>query len=844
MRLILLYLLLLTATSVSMQASDRVAAGDYYLMHSSGCHVEKSADGRAVLAAGDVKDPMTVTITPVDEEYYTLSTPDGEHFLSLEGRYNTYFLPDADTDNARFAIVSEEKNFIMFRCKANNRFLGTDKNEPGAHIYADKQGSDFRNLWYLSNDPTAEPPLDLISYEIDPMSRRQTFEGWGVSLCWWANMCGRWTDEKIDEIIDWLVSPEGLNFSLFRYNIGGGDDPEFTNCTPHHNAGGKGIRAEMEGFKDSPDGPYIWTRDEAQRKIMLKIREKRPDAVFEAFSNSCPYYMTYSGCAAGNVDSGKDNLRKECYEDFARYLVDVCRHYKDEYGIEFRTLDPFNEPMTNYWGASGGQEGCHFDVESQIEFLKVLYPILKESGLSTVISAADETSVAQSVNDFLAYKDAGILDLIGQFNTHTYSADDISRARLSHLCSENNIPLWMSEVGSGGNGIEGNLNVALKLIADIRYIMPSAWIDWQYIEENNDQWCMVKAESFESQKYARVKNYYVRSHFSRFIGKDYTFLSTSAPATLAAVSKDRRRLVLVTVNNRSVKYRHSADLSLFGKNVTVSEAYVTDADRNMDTDPEFILDASTLRYTLQPHSIVTFVLDIPAVSGDGMIVEEGERYLVSPRTSCSKFLTGINGSVIIDEPSDSNSMIWMVENVGEEGIRIMNGNGDYLSYSSGYNVTLVRKPSEAGIFKLKTADGIFHSIRDKEGVRCLDLKSASTSAGTEVGMWNYDDASIPTHRQWLFCRTFLDNNGLNGIDMTDREIAPRSLRVATEGNGMVRIEAADGTKGSINLYSLQGKRIMCRPLSGDTIIFSVTPGYYILQHVDGDFRRGYTLMVR
>ena len=42
----------------------------------------------------------------------------------------------------------------------------------------------------------------------------------------------------------------------------------------------------------------------------------------------------------GQRRSRKDNLKPEYYEEFAHYLVDVCKHYKEEYGIEFRTLDP------------------------------------------------------------------------------------------------------------------------------------------------------------------------------------------------------------------------------------------------------------------------------------------------------------------------------------------------------------------------------------------------------------------------------------------------------------------------------------------------------------------------
>jgi hypothetical protein len=144
--------------------------------------------------------------------------------------------------------------------------------------------------------------------------------------------------------------------------------------------------------------------------------------------------MTYSGCCSGNVDGGKDNLKPEYYEEFAHYLVDVCKHYKDTYGIEFATLEPFNESATSFWYANGPQEGCHFDGRSQIAFIKVLAPILKASGLNTVISSSDETSVPISVSIFEEYqRDGKVLDLVGQWNTHTYSADDVSRSRIGSL---------------------------------------------------------------------------------------------------------------------------------------------------------------------------------------------------------------------------------------------------------------------------------------------------------------------------------------------------------------------------------------------------------------------------
>ncbi|MBP1530640.1 MAG: hypothetical protein ILA39_00745, partial [Bacteroidaceae bacterium] len=407
------------ASVLSLPLSGQVTTA--FVQHSSGLFLWPGSDGRGTIVDAASTELQPLSLVPCADGSVLLAHGEGEaqRYLTLEGSWSTYFLSDSTTSRARFTMESTASG-LRFRCQSNGKYLGTDKTTSGSHVYADKDGTKALHQWRLAESVDEEFPTDTISYFIDVASRLQLNQGWGVSLCWWANMCGKWDDAKIDQIVDWLVSPTGLNYNIFRYNIGGGDDPLNRNCTPHHMGSGKGLRAEMEGFKDSTLDVYHWDRDAAQRKIMLKIREKRPDAIFEAFSNSAPYYMTYSGCVAGNTSAGKDNLKPEYYEEFAHYLVDVCRHYADEYGIVFRTLEPFNEPNTNYWGANGGQEGCHFDFASQVAFLRVLAPILRDSGLPTVISASDETSVSTSVSGFKAYQEADVLHLVGQWNTHTY----------------------------------------------------------------------------------------------------------------------------------------------------------------------------------------------------------------------------------------------------------------------------------------------------------------------------------------------------------------------------------------------------------------------------------------
>lgn len=437
---------------------------------------------------------------------------------------------------------------------------------------------------------------------VNPENKAQQLEGWGVSLCWWAHMCGKMSDEQIDVLVDWLTSPEGLNYNLFRYNIGGGDDPQNRNCELHHMAKGKGLRAEMPGFKLYPESAYDWSADSSQVKIMLKIREKRPEAIFEAFSNSAPWWMTISGCCAGNKDAGTDNLHPKYYDAFAQYLVDVCQHMKLQYGIEFRSLEPFNESLSNYWGQSGSQEGCHFDVATQVKVIDILHKKLQKSGLKTVISASDETSTAHALTAFDGYGKA--LKQIGQWNVHTYGATNQERQELYNRVKAANLPLWMSESGSGGNGIAGNINMLQRLFDDMRYLQPIGWCDWQYIEEKGDQWNLVLG-NYKEQSFKRVKNYYVRQQVTRFIKSGYSFLQVDNDQTLAAISPDDKTLVIVCLNNTEEFAKMKYQIPVAVRDMV--RIYTTSVSEDLCPSLGVVVD-NEIEVSLPPHAVKTMVL--------------------------------------------------------------------------------------------------------------------------------------------------------------------------------------------------------------------------------------------
>ena len=786
-----------------------------YLMHSSGNHIERGTDDGGWIEAPTKANPQQMTLTPVGNGYYTIQVAGQQMYLSQSGQWNSKFIANATGDEAKWAIESASGQYVKLRCKSNNKYMGTDSNDSHQKVFTDKSGSDMKHLWYFSDDVSQKPPTDTLRYMVSPQVVRQHFDGWGVSLCWWAGQCGKWSDQKIDEIVDWLVSPTGLNYTHFRYNIGGGDDPQNRHCDQHHMGRGKGLRAEMEGFKDFSGDEYHWDRDAAQRKIMLKIREKRPDAVFEAFSNSCPYYMTYSGCVSGNVDGGKDNLKPEYYEEFAHYLVDVCKHYKDEYGIEFKTLEPFNESVTNFWYANGPQEGCHFDYQSQIKFVRVLEPILRASGLNTVISASDETNVGLSVQGFKEYKSAGVLPLVGQWNTHTYQANNADRSRLALLAHQADMPLWMSETGSGGSGIGGNLSLAQRLIDDMRYIQPEAWIDWQYMEEANDQWCTIQG-NFANQTYKKVKNYYVRQQCTRFIRHGYDIIASPCPQSLAAVNANRDTLVIVLLNE-GAKNVHDIDLSLFTELPDFNDvkAYRTSTNENLASTKNGIsLNGNMLRVIMPAQSIVTLV--IPAhstvVRPDELLCD-GCEYLIIPRHETTRAITATGSKVTIEDINYGEAQRWTIKNMGNDTYGLQNALGLRLTaHRSSNSSSLTAQSAEASEqdFYIDVVDYPFYKILASKGrTHGLDLSNESTAAGTNITVWQYQDSNpTPIHRQWMLfpLSASPSPDAIKEIPATQDVITVASDKYVYDLSGR-RIDKSQLRKG---IYIIGGKKVVIR----------------------------------
>ncbi|WP_437874681.1 glycoside hydrolase family 30 protein [Sorangium sp. So ce513] len=447
---------------------------------------------------------------------------------------------------------------------------------------------------------TAAPGTQLVT--IDPGVLHQPFEGWGTSLCWWAHHVGGWAEARRNAVVEAVVDPvNGLGYNIFRYNIGGGENPSHEHMQQHR---------EMPGFQ-APDGTFTWENDENQRAILLRIAERGKDLIFEAFSNSPPYWMTNSGCASGSRDGG-DNLKADHYDDFAHYLTELVRHYRDKHGITFRTLEPLNEPHAGWWKSNGSQEGCHFDLASQEKIIQEVARQLAEKGLDeTVVSAADENSMDDAVRNLRAFS-AATLAAFQQINVHSYAGSQ--RKELRQLATSLGKRLWQSESGPLGQNISDDTDAALfmaeRIIQDLRDLKPEAWLDWQSGDPSRS-WASFTLND-RDQSYTPIKRFYMHAGFSRYIRPGATFVEVDSDDMVAAVSADRRSLTLVVRNgDRNASRGYTLDLTRLPTVGPAAEAHRTSRTEDLARLPDMAIEDYRLVVTIPAFSVTTFVIPMP-----------------------------------------------------------------------------------------------------------------------------------------------------------------------------------------------------------------------------------------
>lgn len=681
---------------------------------------------------------------------------------------------------------------------------------------------------------TAPAAASGVTITPNPSYKSDPFEGWGTSLVWFANATGEYPDELREDMRDKLFSDEGLNLNIARYNVGGGDA---TDVPPYLRAGGavpgwwnteiKGDDGELvsteyadrQAYRDAWDGDnpehYNFDADQGQQ-WWLKNTAKEVDH-FEAFSNSPPYFLTESGFVSGGINNAtSEQLAPENMEAFADYMVTVVEHLEDTYGVDFKTIDPFNEPNTNYWSAKLGpdgwptsasrQEGAHIGPKAQDQMIQVLANRLAEDGTKTdaVISAMDETNPGTFITNFDAYS-AESREAVGQYNVHSYGQGGSLGAR--DIAKAESTPLWMSEVegdwasASGFDvlDMDNGLGLSKHIVDDLRNLEPTAWVFWQPVE---DTYNMEKTEKLnwgtvfidfdcddEGKSVRRLADgdedpsckvqtnakYNTFRNFSHYILPGDQLIPSGNNNATAAVTQDGNGMNAVYVNKGASSESVTIDLSGFGsyEGSTVtpvvttapeSEAAIED---NALVDGEGVVVGENGKATLQvpAKSVTTFEVEgVSGVSEDAPQFVDGDTYQLTGVGSGLPLSAKSDGGVEINKLSADTAarQTWTVTSVDGAGtnhqeIVLTNAEGQVLTEASGDVKAVKPEGDPAANASMRwipsTQNGKDFSLQPSNNRNALDVNGQGTTAGSRVGLYQHSGGS---HQRWILQDTTLE----------------------------------------------------------------------------------------
>jgi len=344
--------------------------------------------------------------------------------------------------------------------------------------------------------------------------------------------------------------------------------------------------------------------------VLLRLAERGTGVIFEAFSNSPPYWMTTSGCASGNSD-GSNNLKATSYDAFADYLVQVVKHYRDSFGVSFRTLEPLNEPNASWWKANGGQEGCHFSPSNQQTIIQAVSAALQTNGVTGVqVSASDENSMDDAYNNIRAFE-ATTLNAMGQINAHSYAGS--KRAELRALATSKGKRLWQSESGPLSVTLDTDTDAALfmagRIITDLKDLQPEAWIDWQVADPARN-WASFAVNNSQ-QSFTLLKRFYMHAGFSRYIRPGATFIKVDTADIVAAVAGDGSQVTVVVRNAETASKSFTFDLTALANVGAAVDVHRTSSSENLAPLSAIPIAGYGFTATMPANSVTTLVIPTP-----------------------------------------------------------------------------------------------------------------------------------------------------------------------------------------------------------------------------------------
>lgn len=408
-------------------------------------------------------------------------------------------------------------------------------------LIAYAQGTAFTGDIDLSliNGIRQEGDARSMTIKVNQKIKYQTVNGWGTSACWWSQMID--DDETREDIAKLLFSKEGLGLNIYRYNIGGGYDPDVERVTDPWRL------TESFYYYNEETGKYEYdfTRDaNAQKMLEQALSYGCVDTVI-LFANSPHYSMTVTGQSSGGTEEYTSNLKKECYDDYVDYLLTITEYFIDK-GIPVKYISPINEPQWSWGGDWVGQEGCHYEPNEIVELMHLLAEGITERGLDVKICGPESGEMGENTQNYFKslLSDNVIADKIGTLSYHSYWSDDdmLGRQSFSRWLKTNcyGYDISMSEwcelpCVSRTDSMEAALKMGRIISQDMKYTGVNSWSSWVAVNNygteipaNGDYSDGLIFASSDFSNYYLTTRYYAMAHYTKYIPIGSVVLSSNS----------------------------------------------------------------------------------------------------------------------------------------------------------------------------------------------------------------------------------------------------------------------------------------------------------------------------
>lgn len=403
--------------------------------------------------------------------------------------------------------------------------------------------------------------------DLSKATKMQTLKGWGTSACWWSQYCK--DEETAKQITDLLYGDDGLKLNIYRYNIGGGTDPD--NCRVANPW--RKTESLYTFDREAETGEYNFDLDATARHVMdLCLATGNVDTLI-LFANSPHYSHTSTGQASGSLLMHTCNIPKMNYGKFVDYILTVTQHFLDM-GLPVKYISPINEPQWKWGGSYVWQEGCHYEVEELVEIFHLFAQEIIKRDMPVKLYGPESGEMFGETMKYLEalFADETIMQVLDVFAYHSYHNDNDVKIRTDFkkqfVDAYPDMRFDMSEWcelpnKSHTKSFKGALITARIIGQDLIYAGAESWTSWVAVnnfafhDDGFDYSDALITADFDFSEWYVAKRYYGFAHFSKYIPVGSKCLDIgfypdeSNDFNLFAFETPQGKTVLVAVNEGS-----------------------------------------------------------------------------------------------------------------------------------------------------------------------------------------------------------------------------------------------------------------------------------------------------